>query len=116
MKLAIISVAAAGVAAVGLVTAGVASADPDEKFLTNLEVGGFSWADDAAGDELVSLGHGICQELNNGASAADMITQGVEATGWTDTQWGYFIGAATTSFCPEHFDRALEEAKSLGRG
>jgi hypothetical protein len=55
----------------------------------------------------------MCQELDGGASAADVITQGVEATGWTGTQWGYFIGAATFAFCPEHTERALREAKTL---
>lgn len=116
MRLATVIGAVGCFAAAGLAAAGVAAADPDEKFLTNLEMGGFSWADEAAGEKLVGFGHDICQDLTNGASAADMITQGAAETDWTETQWGYFIGASTSAFCPEHYERALEEAKSLGRG
>jgi hypothetical protein len=49
LKLAIISATAAALASVGMVTVPVASADPEERFLTNLEIGGFSWPDEAAG-------------------------------------------------------------------
>jgi hypothetical protein len=113
LKLAIISATAAALASVGMVTAPVASADPEERFLTNLEIGGFSWPDESAGQNLIGFGYEICRGLDGGASAADMITQGVEATGWTGTQVGYFIGAATSAFCPEHSERALREAKTL---
>jgi hypothetical protein len=112
MKLATIS-AFAAFAALGLVAPPVASAEPEENFLKTLEVGGFSWADDAAGQDLIEFGHGVCQELDGGASAADMITQGAAETGWTQTQVGYFIGAASSAFCPEHLERATEEAKTL---
>jgi Protein of unknown function (DUF732) len=103
----------AAFAAVGLIAAPVASADPEDRFLKNLEAGGFSWADEAAGQTLVGFGYDMCQELDGGASAADIITQGVNQTDWTGTQWGYFIGAAASAFCPQHLGRALEEAKTL---
>ena len=43
-----------------------------------------------------------------------MISDGVDGTGWTGTQVGYFIGAATAQFCPEHMNRVMAEADTLG--
>jgi hypothetical protein len=45
-----------------------------------------------------------------------MVVEAAAETGWSETQVGYFIGAATSTFCPEHRDRAIAEAESLGRG
>ena len=114
MKLAIISATATAFAVVALTTAAVASADPEENFLKTLEAGGFSWADEAAGQALIDNGHGVCEELDHGVSAADMITEGATETGWSTTQVGFFIGAAASAFCPEHAERAIAEASTLG--
>ena len=113
MKFATISAVVAAIGSLVLVAAPAASADSGENFLKTLEAGGFSWADEAAGQDLIDFGHGVCHELGDGTSAADMITQGASETGWTQTQVGYFIGASASAFCPQHLKRALEEAKTL---
>lgn len=115
MKFAIFSVALSGVAvAAALAAAPAASADPESDFLATLTQGGFSWPDDATAQSLVDLGYGVCSDFDSGANAADLITDGVASTGWDGTTVGYFIGAATSSFCPEHLQQALEEAQALG--
>jgi hypothetical protein len=114
MKFAITGATAVAFAAVALATAAVASADSEEEFLTTLEVGGFSWADEAGRQALIDGGHGVCEELERGAPVVDMITEGAAATGWTATQFGFFIGAATSEFCPQHMQRAIEESEALG--
>jgi hypothetical protein len=112
MKRSTISAVAATFAALGLMGAPTASADSnDETFLKTLEAGGFSWAGD--GEPLIDLGHDICDGLGSGTSAADIITEGAAETGWTQTQVGYFLGAAASEFCPQHVQRAIEEAKTL---
>ncbi len=113
MKFVIISGTAAVFAAAVVAGAPAASADPEANFLKNLQIGGFSWADESGGQVLVDAGHEVCASLDSGASAADMITDGGAQTGWTGTQMGYFVGAAASSFCPEHLERALAEAQTL---
>ncbi|WP_164478499.1 DUF732 domain-containing protein [Mycolicibacterium stellerae] len=99
-------------AALWLVASPTASADSDDDaFLKTLEAGGFSWSGD--GQPLVDLGHDICGELDSGMSAADIIAQGAAETGWTQTQVGYFLGAAASEFCPGYLQQAVEEAKTL---
>jgi hypothetical protein len=111
MRYPAISATAAALAVLGLVAAPIASADSEQNFLKTLAAGGFSWTGDGA--PLVNLGHDICGGLDSGTSAADIITQGAVETGWTETQLGYFVGAAASEFCPQHLQRALEEAKAL---
>jgi hypothetical protein len=113
MKLPIVGAAAAAFAAAALASAPLAFADAEQNFLATLEKGGFSWPDDAAGQVLVNAGHGVCNELDTGAPVADMITKGIADTGWSGSQVGYFIGAATNQFCPEHLQRVMSEAEAL---
>lgn len=114
MKISIVGFAATTFAVVALTTAAPAMADSDEQFLATLEAGGFSWADDAAAQTLINVARGICADLGNGVSAADVITEGVNATGWTPTQTGFFLGAAAAEYCPQHLERAIAEAETLG--
>jgi hypothetical protein len=99
--------------AVALASAGVASADPDYKFLATLRKGGFSWTNEAGGQTLIDSAHQLCAGLESGANAADIITAGVKETGWSGTQVGYFVGAAASQYCPQHLKRALAEASTL---
>ena len=112
MKLATISATLATVA-IALASAPAAAADSDEAFLATLKKGGFSWADNAGGQTLVNAAHEICAELDGGANAADMVTDGVKETGWTGTQVGYSIGAAASQYCPQHLKRAIAEVSTL---
>ncbi len=114
MKVHLLPAVASAFALVALASAPVASADPDQNFLATLEQGGFTWPDDAAAQALVDLGRGVCQELATGARVGDMIAQGAAETGWSQTQVGFFIGAATNQFCPEQAGRVMEDTEGLG--
>ena len=67
----------------------MASADSEENFLKILEAGGFSWSTDSGGQALIDLGNNVCDGLASGTSAADIITQAAQETGWTPAQVGY---------------------------
>lgn len=114
MKTSFVGIVASVFAVVALATAAGASADSDEQFLATLEAGGFSWPDQASAQVLIDAAHSLCAELDSGASAADMITEGAGATGWTPTQTGFFLGAAASEYCPQHLERAIAEAETLG--
>ncbi|MHC9294450.1 DUF732 domain-containing protein [Mycobacterium sp. LTG2003] len=114
MKTSIVGFAATTFAVIALAMATPAMADSDEQFLATLEAGGFSWPDDAAAQILINAAHGICADLESGVSAADVITEGADATGWTPTQTGFFLGAAAAQYCPQHLERAIAEAETLG--
>lgn len=101
MKLLVLGVSAVA-ASIGLLIAPIASADPDTDYLDALRAGGFNWAEDAPVGSLVGLGRGICQELDQGASADTITAEGTEQTGWTSEQMTVVIRAATASFCPQH--------------
>lgn len=111
MKIALLS-AALLAAAFGVAPS--ASADTvEDQFLATLQAGGFNLIDDATSQALVELGYGLCSGLDAGASPTDAYLDLLENTEWPDTGVGYFIGAATSSFCPEYFDTALEELEAF---
>lgn len=113
MKFAFVS-ACACVAA--LAVAPTAAAETEEHFLSVLEAGGFQITDEAQGQALVDIAYAMCSGLDDGASPTDVYNDMVGSTGWQGSVAGFFIGAATTSFCPEYYQPVLTELEALGQG
>ncbi|NVN53586.1 DUF732 domain-containing protein [Mycolicibacterium hippocampi] len=108
MKLTIACAATAAFAAVALVTAPAALADPEGDFLTVISDGGITWPSDKTA-QVIETGYAVCQDWDNGATLMQEVTDLTGATGWSTDQAATFIGAATGAFCPEYeyiFDAA----------
>jgi hypothetical protein len=101
MKLTMLGAAAAAFAAVALAFAPVAAAGPEEDFLTVLSDGGLSWPSGTT-QAIIDGGYGVCADWANGAEFADEVVDIVDATGWSEYDAGFFVGAATGAFCPEY--------------
>lgn len=101
MKITIASAAAAAFAAVALLSAPAAVADPEGDFLTVIADGGITWPSDKTA-QVIETGYAVCQDWANGATFEQEVADLTSVTGWTEYQAGYFIGAATGAFCPEH--------------
>ena len=100
MKITIAGLAVSfGAAALG--GAPAAFAAPEDDFLTVIAGGGITWPEDKA-QQVVETGYAVCQDWANGASFEQEVADLTSVTGWSDYQAGYFIGAATGSFCPEY--------------
>ncbi len=101
MKLTIACAAAAAFAAVAVVGAPAALADPEGDFLTVIGNGGITWPSDKT-QQVIETGRAVCQDWDSGASFEQEVADLTGATDWSDYQAGYFIGAATGAFCPEY--------------
>ncbi|WP_419884410.1 DUF732 domain-containing protein [Mycobacterium scrofulaceum] len=64
--------------------------------------------DGHAGQTVVNAGHGVCQDWTNGATLAQTLADVKSALGLTDNNSGYFIGAATQSYCPQYVSKATQ--------
>jgi hypothetical protein len=101
MKITIAFAAAAAFAAVGLVSAPAAMADPEGDFLSVIGKGGITWPSEKT-QQVIDTGRAVCQDWDNGASFEQEVSDLTSVTDWSDYQAGYFIGAATGAFCPEY--------------
>jgi len=101
MRISMVGAAAAAVGAVALITAPLAAAGPEEDFLKVIADGGIEWPSGST-QAIIDGGHGVCEDWDNGASFADEVASITDATGWSDYDAGFFIGAATGAFCPEY--------------
>ncbi|MGD9619562.1 MAG: DUF732 domain-containing protein [Mycolicibacterium sp.] len=101
MKITIACAATAAFAAVALLSAPAAIADPEGDFLTVIADGGITWPSDKTA-QVIETGYAVCQDWANGATFEQEVADLTSVTGWSDYQAGYFIGAATGAFCPEH--------------
>ena len=103
MKLANIASAAIAVAAVGLIAAPIASATSpaEQKFLTVIADHGITWPQ-GKDQAVIDTGHAVCTDWQNGATVASELADLQGATHWSEDWAGFFIGAATASFCPQY--------------
>ncbi|UXA12823.1 DUF732 domain-containing protein [Mycobacterium sp. SMC-8] len=101
MKITIACAASAALAAVALIGAPAAFADPEGDFLTVIGNGGITWPSDKT-QQVIETGYAVCQDWDNGASFEQEVADLTSVTDWSDYQAGYFIGAATGAFCPEY--------------
>jgi Protein of unknown function (DUF732) len=99
---------AAVVASMAVVAAPIANADAtDDVFLQALGQQGISF-NNLSNQTVVSAGHGVCQDWANGASLPQTLSDVKGALGLSDTNSGYFIGAATQSYCPQYVSKATQ--------
>lgn len=87
--------------AVALLGAPAALAAPEDDFLTVISGGGITWPEDKT-QQVIETGYAVCQDWANGATFEQEVADLTSVTSWSDYQAGYFIGAATGSFCPEY--------------
>ncbi|HZQ34128.1 MAG TPA: DUF732 domain-containing protein [Mycobacterium sp.] len=101
MKLTIFTSAVAGLAAITMATAPLATAGPEEDFLKYIADHGITWPAGKT-QAIIDAGHGVCEDWQNGATFSKEVNDVTSATNWTDQQAGVFIGAATGAFCPQY--------------
>ncbi|OBH86946.1 hypothetical protein A5681_14385 [Mycobacterium scrofulaceum] len=99
---------AAGMASMAVIAAPMANADAtDDVFLQALGQQGISFPN-LSNQTVVNAGHGVCQDWTNGATLAQTLADVKSALGLTDNNSGYFIGAATQSYCPQYVSKATQ--------
>lgn len=99
---------AAGLAGMAVIAAPMANADAtDDVFLQALGQQGISFPN-LSNQTIVNAGHGVCQDWTNGATLAQTLADVKSALGLTDNNSGYFIGAATQSYCPQYVSKATQ--------
>ena len=101
MKITFACAATAAFAAVALVSAPAALADPEGDFLSVISNGGITWESEKT-PQVIETGYAVCQDWDNGATFEQEVADLTSVTAWSDYQAGYFIGAATGAFCPEY--------------
>lgn len=90
----------AAVAAAGLATALAAPAfaqDTNEVFISALESEGIPFS---SSDNAIELAHAVCEYAGAGQDKTQIALEIMEPAGWTPEQSGFFVGAATQSYCP----------------
>ncbi|OJZ65826.1 hypothetical protein BRW65_27660 [Mycobacterium paraffinicum] len=86
----------------------MANADAtDDVFLQALGQQGITFSN-LSNQTVVSAGHGVCQDWTNGATLAQTLADVKSALALTDSNSGYFIGAATQSYCPQYVSKATQ--------
>lgn len=90
----------AGVAAAGLATALAAPAlaqDANEVFISALESQGIPFS---SAENAIELAQAVCEYAAAGQDKTQIAIEIMEPAGWTPEQSGFFVGAATQSYCP----------------
>lgn len=99
---------AAVLASIAAVAAPMANADAtDDVFLQALGQQGITFTN-LSNQTVVNAGHGVCQDWTNGATLAQTLSDVKNALGLSDSNSGYFIGAATQSYCPQYVSKATQ--------
>ncbi|WP_082962900.1 DUF732 domain-containing protein [Mycobacterium sp. E342] len=99
---------AAVVATMAVVATPIANADStDDVFLQALTKQGITFTN-LSDQTVVNAGHGVCQDWANGATLAQTLSDVQGALGLSDHNSGYFIGAATQSYCPQYVSKATQ--------
>ncbi|WP_082972918.1 MULTISPECIES: DUF732 domain-containing protein [unclassified Mycobacterium] len=99
---------AAVVASMTVVATPIANADStDDVFLQALTKQGITFTN-LSDQTVVNAGHGVCQDWANGATLAQTLSDVQGALGLSDHNSGYFIGAATQSYCPQYVSKATQ--------
>lgn len=78
-----------------------ALADPEGDFLSVIAEYGITWPSEKTA-QVIETGYAVCQDWDNGATFEQEVIDLAGATGWSNGDAGYFIGAATGAFCPEY--------------
>ncbi len=95
-------------ASMGVLAAPFANADAtDDVFLQALAQQGLTFTN-LSNQTIVNAGHGVCQDWTNGATLPQTLSDVKGALGLTDSNSGYFIGAATQSYCPQYVSKATQ--------
>ncbi len=95
-------------AAVGLIVAPTSNADAtDDVFLQALGQQGITFSN-LSNQTIVNAGHGVCTDWANGATLAQTLADVKGALSLSDGNSGYFIGAATQSYCPQYLSKATQ--------
>ncbi|OAN40291.1 DUF732 domain-containing protein [Mycolicibacterium iranicum] len=90
----------AAVAAAGLATALATPAlaqDTNEVFISALESQGIPFS---SADNAIELAQAVCEYAAAGQDKTQIAIEIMEPAGWTPEQSGFFVGAATQSYCP----------------
>ncbi|KKC02933.1 DUF732 domain-containing protein [Mycobacterium nebraskense] len=91
-----------------VIAAPFATADAtDDVFLQALGQQGITFTN-LSNQTVVNAGHGVCQDWASGATLAQTLSDVKGALGLTDNNSGYFIGAATQSYCPQYVSKATQ--------
>ena len=91
---------ATGLTAAALICAPLASAAPEDDFLSALESQGVTWPG-ATPANMVTAGQGVCEDWSNGATFTQEVASLEEASLSTEDA-AFLIGAATGAFCPQY--------------
>ena len=95
----------AAITSLALLCAPLATAAPEDDFLSVLEDAGVTWPG-ATPDNMVAAGKGVCEDWANGATLDSEIAGLSEHLDPDDA--GVLIGAATAAFCPEYEAKVTE--------
>lgn len=81
-------------------------ATTDSLYLEALKDGGVPQVDDVE-DEIISYGHAVCDDLDNGHTPMDiaMSSNDDKPDSWDEEDVGYTVGTAIQAYCPEHTDQ-----------
>lgn len=79
----------------------------DDVFLQALGQQGITFTN-LSNQTVVNVGHGVCQDWANGATLPQTLSDVKGALGLSDNNSGYFIGAATQSYCPQYVSKATQ--------
>lgn len=91
---------------VAVVMAPVAGADAvDDVFLQVLGQQGLTFSN-LSNQTVVNAGHGVCQDWQGGASLIQTLADVKSALNLSDSNSGFFVGAATQSYCPQYTSKA----------
>lgn len=97
---------AAALGGVALVMAPVAGADAtDDVFLQVLGQEGITFSN-LSDQTVVNAGHGVCQDWQSGATLIQTLADVKSALKLSDNNSGFFVGAATQSYCPQYSNKA----------
>ncbi len=99
---------AAVLGGIAVIAAPIANADAtDDIFLQALGQQGISFSN-LSDQTVVSAGHGVCQDWSNGATLIQTLSDVKGALKLSDTNTGFFVGAATQSYCPQYMSKATQ--------
>ncbi|MDG4665969.1 DUF732 domain-containing protein [Mycobacterium sp. 236(2023)] len=90
----------AAVAAAGLATALAAPAlaqDANEIFISALDSEGIPYS---SADNAIQLAGAVCEYAAAGQDKTQIALEIMGPAGWSPEQSGFFVGAATQSYCP----------------
>jgi hypothetical protein len=96
----IFSVVVAGAAlATGLAAPAYAEGQTDAIFISVLDEEGITYT---SASDAIAVANGVCGFLSEGNSLEDATLEVMNESGLGVQQSGFFVGAATASYCPEY--------------